>query len=86
VGRSEGATERSHGVRFEEAVTVFMDPLARLYDDPDHSLSELRFLLVGLSLAGRMLLVVHAERGDTIRIISARRTSAREQKEFEDDA
>lgn len=77
---------RKHGVRFEEAATVFIDPLARLYDDPDHSESELRFLLVGYSLAGRMLLVVHAERGDTIRIISARRTSVREQKEFEDDA
>jgi uncharacterized protein len=77
---------RKHGVRFEEAATVFIDPLARVYDDPDHSEAELRFLLVGHSLAGKMLLVVHAERGDIIRIISARRTSAREQKEFEDDA
>ena len=52
---------------------VFVDPFARLYEDPDHSETESRFLLVGHSLRGRMLLVVHAEKGDTIRIISARK-------------
>ena len=77
---------QSHGVRFEEAVTVFIDPLARVYDDPDHSDTEVRFLLVGHSLAGRMLLVVHAEKGDTIRIISARRTTPHERAEYEADA
>ena len=53
-------------VRFEEAASVFADPLARLYDDPDHSNTEARFILVGHSLAGRMLLVVHAEKRDKI--------------------
>ena len=77
---------RRHGVRFEEAATVFVDPLARVYDDPDHSDTEARFLLVGHSLAGRMLLVVHAEKGDTIRVISARRTTSAERAEYEADA
>jgi uncharacterized DUF497 family protein len=77
---------RRHGVRFEEAVTAFIDPLARVYDDPDHSEAEQRFLLVGHSLTGRLLLVVHAEKGDTIRIISARRPTPRERAEFEADA
>jgi len=77
---------RRHSVRFEEAATVFVDPLARVYDDPDHSQTEERFILVGHSLAGRLLLVVHAEKGDTIRIISARRPTPRERAEYETDA
>ena len=77
---------KNHGVGFEEAATVFLDPLARQYDDPDHSQSESRFLLVGHSLAGQMLLVVHAEKGDTIRLISARRTTPRERRRYEVDA
>jgi uncharacterized protein len=75
-----------HGVTFEEAATVFVDPLARLYDDPDHSIVEARFLLVGHSLAGRLLLVVHAEVSDAIRIISARRPTPRESAQYETDA
>ena len=77
---------RRHGIRFEEAATAFIDPLARLYDDPDHSETEARFLLVGYSLTGRLLLVVHAEKGDIIRIISARRPTPRERAEYEADA
>lgn len=77
---------RRHGVRFEEAATAFVDPLGRVYDDPDHSEAEARFILVGHSLAGRLLLVVHAEKGDTIRIISARRPTPRERAEYEADA
>lgn len=80
------ANAKKHDVTFEEATTVFGDPLARLYDDPEHSATEQRFLLVGHSLAGRVLLVVHAEKRDTIRIISARRVTAREQKDYENDA
>jgi uncharacterized DUF497 family protein len=74
------------GVSFEEAVTVFADPLGRIYDDPDHSVEEDRFLLVGHSLEGRVLLVVHAERRDRIRIISARKPTARERKEYKNNA
>lgn len=77
---------RRHGIRFEEAATTFIDPLGRVYDDPDHSETEARFILVGHSLAGRLLLVVHAEKGDTIRLISARRPTAREHAEYEADA
>jgi uncharacterized DUF497 family protein len=76
----------NHGVSFEEAATVFLDPLARLYDDPDHSASESRFLLVGHSLAGQLLLVVHAEKRDTIRVISARRATSRERRRYAADA
>ena len=65
-----------HGVSFEEAATTFFDPGARIYDDPDHSLEERRFLLVGLSAGQRSveLLIVSPERGERIRLISARRT------------
>ena len=65
---------------------VQRDPMAREYDDPDHSEKEPRFLLVGHSLAGRVLLVVHAEKNDTIRIISARRATAREREDYQADA
>ncbi|HKY40385.1 MAG TPA: BrnT family toxin [Polyangiaceae bacterium] len=84
--RKATANVRRHGVRFEEAATVFIDPGAREYDDPDHSQHELRFLLVGHSFAGRLLLVVHAEKDDTIRIISARRVTPREREAYESDA
>jgi uncharacterized DUF497 family protein len=78
--------KRKHGITFEEAVTVFVDPLARVYDDPDHSDGEARFILVGFALAGRLLLVVHVERGDKIRIISARKPTARERKDYKQHA
>ena len=84
--RKAAANLRRHGVRFEEAVTVFLDPVGRAYDDPDHSENELRYLLVGHSLTGRILLVVHAENDDTIRIISARRATPREREDFDADA
>jgi uncharacterized DUF497 family protein len=80
------ANVRKHRVTFEEAATVFVDPSARMYDDPDHSTDEPRFLLVGHSLAGRLLLVVHAEKDDTIRIISARRANAHERQDYEANA
>jgi len=87
VGRAQGGAERSapRGA-IRGAATAFVDPLGRVYDDPDHSESEARFILVGHSLAGRLLLVVHAEKGDTIRIISARRPTLRERAEYETDA
>ena len=72
-----------HGVSFEEAVTVFYDPLATTFPDPDHSLGEARFITVGYSAHGRVLVVAHAERGDIIRIISARLATAREIRQYE---
>lgn len=74
---------RKHSVTFEEAATVFVDPLSRVYDDPDHSVGEQRFLLVGASLEFRLLVVVHVERRDTLRIISARPATPKERKGYE---
>jgi uncharacterized DUF497 family protein len=79
--RKAATNLKKHGVAFEEAATVFADPIARLYDDPDHSENDQRFLLVGHSFAGRVLLVVHAENRDTIRIISARRAKPTERED-----
>ena len=74
---------KGHRVSFDEAVTVFYDPLAATFDDPDHSVGEHRFITVGHSSRERLLIVVHVERGGNIRIISARLTTARERKRHE---
>jgi hypothetical protein len=74
---------RKHGVPFEEAASVFSDPLAYTFDDPDHSVGEQRLLTFGLSQSGRLLAVVHAERGRAIRIISARRATRHERGIYE---
>ena len=59
---------RKHRVSFHEAATVFGDPLAVTYHDPDHSVSEKRFITVGMSRAERVLIVTHSDRGENIRI------------------
>jgi len=65
--------ERRHGVSFDEAKTVFLDPLAETFDDPDHSADEHRFITIGISAKQRLLFVAHADRGeDRVRIISGR--------------
>ena len=75
---------RKHGVPFEEASTIFGDPLAGTISDPDHSLAEERFVTVGFSEARRLLIVVHAEEADDrIRIISAREATSHERKRYE---
>ena len=73
-----------HGVSFEEASTVFRDPLSQTGRDPDHSLGEERFIVFGLSTNGQLLVVAHAERNDTIRIISARPATASERTIYEE--
>ena len=75
---------KKHGVTFEEAQSVFFDDRARLIDDPDHSDNEERFVLLGLSSSLRLLLVCHCYRrtGNVIRIISARKATARESKSY----
>jgi uncharacterized protein len=73
----------SHGVSFEEATTVFGDPLAGTIPDPDHSEGEARFLTIGLTANGRLIVVSHTEEGDTIRIISAREATSHERKQYE---
>jgi uncharacterized DUF497 family protein len=72
-----------HGVSFEEAATVFGDPLAEIEPDFAHSIDEDRFLAFGTSVQGRLLVVVFTERGDTIRIISAREMTPRERRDYE---
>jgi uncharacterized DUF497 family protein len=67
-----------HGVAFADATSVFADPLARIFGDPDHSTTEERELIIGHDLEGWLLIVSFAERGDNVRIISARRATARE--------
>ncbi len=72
-----------HGVGFQEASTIFGDPLSLTIPDPEHSLSEKRYITVGRAFSGKLLVVVHTERGDNICIISARRASRRERKFYE---
>ena len=75
--------QRDHGITFQEATTVFGDSLAVTVSDPDHSIGEERFITIGQSSSGRLLVVCHIEQGDTIRIISARRATAHERKDYE---
>jgi len=75
---------RKHGVSFEESVSVFYDPLAATGADPDHSEDEERFVTFGLSSAGRLLVVSHSERGEAIRIISARAAAPSERRIYEE--
>jgi len=74
---------RKHGVSFDEAVTIFYDPLSATFDDPDHSTGEQRFITVGHSSRGRLLVASHTERGGAVRIISARVATAGERKRHE---
>lgn len=73
-----------HGVSFEEAATVFRDTLSVTGLDPDHSIDEERLVIFGVSTSGRLLVVAHTERGDTIRIISTRPTTSAERKIYEE--
>jgi len=79
------ANLRKHGVGFEEAADAFDDPLSITIPDPDHSQGEERFLLVGRSRAGRLLVVAHTERGDEIRLINARAATRRERQIYEEE-
>lgn len=72
-----------HGVSFEEAATVFGDPLSDTFDDPDHSADEHRFVIIGMSEEGRMLIVAHTDDEKSIRIISAREPTRRERDFYE---
>ena len=82
--RKAAANLRKHGVGFDEAKSVFVDENAKLIDDPDHSEVEDRFVILGLSSALRLLLVCHCYRsdGNVIRVISARKASAKESKSY----
>jgi uncharacterized DUF497 family protein len=83
VGSGEGCGQPKGARSFDEAATVFQDPLAKI-PDPDHSESENRAILIGHSTAGRLLLVAFTDRKGNIRLISARETTRRERKEYEE--
>ena len=70
---------------FDEASTVFGDPLAILIPDPDHSIAEQRFVLLGISYRRRLLVVVHAEQPPRTRLISARRAAPKERRAYEEE-
>ena len=83
AGKAE-ANLRKHGIGFEEAVTLFMDPDELAVYDPDHSLAEERFVSVGLSAAGQLLVVGYTERGSKIRLIFARPATLPERLDYEE--
>jgi len=78
------ANRRKHGIWFAEALSVFADPLARIHDDPVHSRGERREIIVGHSAAGRLLLVAFTQRGQVVRLISARMATRREREDYEE--
>lgn len=78
------ANRKKHGVSFEEAATVFLDPFALIFDDPDPHPGELRMLIIGISITMRTVLVVHVASGDVLRIISARPPTRRERAKLEE--
>jgi uncharacterized DUF497 family protein len=77
---------RKHGVTFDEAMTAFSDPLSILLPDPDHSLGEQRYLVLGVSNQRRLLVVAFAERPPRTRLISARRATRRERRRYEEES
>lgn len=72
-----------HGVSFQEAATVFNDPLSMTFPDPDHSIGESRYVIIGLSRFGQLLVVAHTDRGEKVRIISARKATRQERRFYE---
>ena len=72
-----------HGTSFEEAATVFGDPLSDTFDDPDHSAEERRFIIIGMSEKGKMLIVAHTDDGEVVRIYSAREPTRGERESYE---
>jgi uncharacterized DUF497 family protein len=81
-GKAE-ANLRKHRVSFDEAASVFFDTLSVTIPDPDHSIAERRFVTMGVSTMGRLVVVAHTERGNTLRIITARLAGAAERKRYE---
>jgi uncharacterized protein len=69
------SNHRKHGISFEEAATVFNDSLSVTFPDPDHSIGESRYVIIGISKFGQLLIVAHTDQGETIRIITARKAT-----------
>ena len=83
-GAKASANRAKHKITFDEASTVFRDPLGRITDDPRHSEGEERFVLLGQSDRRRLLVVMFTERGEVIHLISARKATRRERKDYEE--
>lgn len=81
--RKAKANLTKHGISFDEATRVFLDPLARIFDDPDHSSEEAREIVVGHSEPSRLLVVCFVEREGAVRIFSARKATAHERHDYE---
>ncbi|MGP8246445.1 MAG: BrnT family toxin [Bryobacteraceae bacterium] len=82
--RKAAANRKKHRVTFEDASSVFFDPLAITFPDPDHSLDERREITLGYTMKKEMVLVSHCERGERIRIISARPATRTERRQYEE--
>jgi hypothetical protein len=78
------ANIQKHGVSFSEASTVFSDTLSMTFPDPDHSLLESRYITIGLSSMGKLLIISHTDRNNCVRIISAREATRRERRFYEE--
>ncbi|MBM3289228.1 MAG: BrnT family toxin [Candidatus Hydrogenedentes bacterium] len=74
-----------HAISFEEAVTVFYDPLSATFPDEDHSVRERRLVTIGCSSRGRLLVIAHTERQGRLRIISARKATAHERRRHDEE-
>lgn len=85
TGKADKNT-RKHGVSFQEALTVFQDALSLTYPDTDHSTDEDRYLIIGLSSFGNVLVITHTFRNDNIRIISARKATKKERHFYETES
>lgn len=83
--RKAAANARKHGIAFEEAATVFGDPLSLTVTDAEHSKDEIRLVTMGAATSGRILVVAHVDRGDETRIVSARKAAAREKRQYHDE-
>ena len=75
---------RKHSISFQEAATVFDDSLSVTFPDPDHSIGEDRYVIIGMSGSGQFLVVSHTDRGNRTRIISARRATRQERRFYEE--
>lgn len=73
-----------HGISFEEAETVFNDSLSVTFPDPDHSIGESRYVIIGISRFSELLVVAHTDRGEKVRIISARKATRQEKRFYEE--
>jgi uncharacterized protein len=84
-GKKATSNLSKHRVSFAEAVTVFGDPLSVTVPDPDHSFEEHRFIIIGSTESGKILVVAHTDEGQTVRIISAREATHGERQAYEED-